>query len=98
MKTRSWWTKIRKVLLDCLDLPGEGSSSASDQIATLRSSIGTSARLNPAQHVVQVKDQKQAIGHSVDFEGFDPADFRGVRDQICTTYGPKLNCARQVDF
>ena len=34
----------------------------------------------------------------VDCEGFDPAEIRGVRDQICTTEGPKVNHVRQVDF
>jgi len=24
--------------------------------------------------------------------------FRGLRDHICTTYGPKVNCVRQVDL
>ena len=36
--------------------------------------------------------------HSVKLEDFDPAKIRGVRDQICTTKGPKVNCVRLVDF
>ena len=36
--------------------------------------------------------------NAVEYEGFDPAEFRGLRDQICTTRGPKVNCLRQVDF
>jgi len=30
--------------------------------------------------------------------GFVAADIRGLRDQICSTEGPKVNCVRQVDF
>ena len=26
------------------------------------------------------------------------SDVRGLRDQICTTFGTKVNCVRQVDF
>jgi len=36
--------------------------------------------------------------HSLEHAGFDPAEFHGVRDRICTTYGPKVDCLRQVDF
>ena len=32
------------------------------------------------------------------YAGCDPAEFRRVRDQICTTQGPELNCLRQVDI
>ena len=34
---------------------------------------------------------------SVDFEGFDHAEIRGVRDQICSAQGPKVDCVWQVD-
>ena len=27
-----------------------------------------------------------------------PLNFRALRDQICTTFGPKVNCASQIDF
>ena len=36
--------------------------------------------------------------HSVEFEGFVTSDIRGLRDQICTTFSPKVDCVRQVDF
>ena len=38
------------------------------------------------------------LGHAVKFQGFDTEECRGVRDQICTTQGPKLSCVSQVDF
>ena len=28
----------------------------------------------------------------------DPLNFRLLRDQLCTTFGSKVDCARQVDF
>ena len=36
--------------------------------------------------------------HSVEFEGFDPAEIRGAFDQISTTEDPAVDCVRQVDF
>ena len=36
--------------------------------------------------------------HSVEYEGFNASDIRGLRDQICSAFGPKVNCVRQVDF
>ena len=30
--------------------------------------------------------------HTVDFEGFVASDIRGLCDQICTTFGPEVNC------
>jgi len=36
--------------------------------------------------------------HTVDFEGFVASDIRGLRDQLCTALGPKVNCVQQVDF
>jgi len=36
--------------------------------------------------------------HTVEFAGFVPPEFWGIRDQICTTWGPKVNCVRRVDF
>ena len=36
--------------------------------------------------------------HSVESEGFNASDIRGLRDQICSAFGPKVNCVRQVDF
>ena len=36
--------------------------------------------------------------HSVDFEGFDASDIRGLRDQVCTTQGCNVDCVRQLDF
>ena len=36
--------------------------------------------------------------HSVEFEGFVGLDIRAIRDQICNTFGPKVNHVRQVDF
>jgi len=36
--------------------------------------------------------------HSVEFEEFVPSRFGGLRGQIGTTQGPKVNCVRQVDF
>ena len=34
--------------------------------------------------------------HTVEFEGFVRSDFRTLRDQICTTQRPKVNCVRLV--
>ena len=31
--------------------------------------------------------------HTVEFEGFDASFFRGFRDQICTTHGPRHKSA-----
>jgi len=42
--------------------------------------------------------QRGLTDHSAEFEGFVASDIRGLRDQICTTFGPKVNCVRQVDF
>ena len=36
--------------------------------------------------------------HSVEYAGFDQAEFRGVRGQIYTTEGPEVNCLKPVDF
>ena len=36
--------------------------------------------------------------HTVDFASFVASDIEGLRDQLCTAYGPKVNCARQVDL
>jgi len=36
--------------------------------------------------------------HSVEFEGFVAPDIRSVRDQMCTTFDPKVKCVRHVDF
>ena len=36
--------------------------------------------------------------HVVEFGGFDGSKFRAKRDQICTTYGPKVNSVSQLDF
>jgi len=41
---------------------------------------------------------KGSLHHSVEYSGFDPEVFRGVRDRICTTFGPTVNFVRQVDF
>jgi hypothetical protein len=35
--------------------------------------------------------------HSVELEGFNASRIRGLRDQICTTQGHKVDCVRQVD-
>ena len=32
--------------------------------------------------------------HTVGFEGFFASDIRGSRDQVCTPFGPKVNCVR----
>ena len=37
-------------------------------------------------------------GHTVDFAGVVGSKYRAVRDQICTTHGPQVDCVRQVDF
>ena len=36
--------------------------------------------------------------HSVEFEGFVDPKTGVLRDQVCTTFGPKVNCEMQVDF
>ena len=36
--------------------------------------------------------------HTVVFEGFVWLDFRTLRDQICTTQGAQVDCAREVHF
>ena len=36
--------------------------------------------------------------HSVEFEGFDFLQIWVLRDQICTTEGPNVNCLMHVDF
>ena len=36
--------------------------------------------------------------HTVDLDGFGASRFRASRDQIYTTCGPEINCARRVDF
>ena len=36
--------------------------------------------------------------HTMDFKGFVPSKFGELRDQICTTLGPKNNCVMQFDF
>jgi len=40
----------------------------------------------------------ECLLHSVEFEGFVPPEFWGIRDQICTTQGPEVNCVMQVDL
>ena len=35
---------------------------------------------------------------TVEFAGFAASDIRGLREQICTTYGAKVNYVRQVGF
>ena len=35
---------------------------------------------------------------TVNIEGFVASDIPGLRGQICTTFGPNVNCVRQVDF
>ena len=41
---------------------------------------------------------KGSLHHSEEYSLLDPTAFRGVRDQIRATFGPKVNCVRQVDF
>ena len=36
--------------------------------------------------------------HTVDCAGFVLLDSEVMRDQICATYGPEVNCVMQVDF
>ena len=36
--------------------------------------------------------------HMVDFDGFVRSEFQTQRDQSCTTWGPKVDYVRQVDF
>ena len=36
--------------------------------------------------------------HTVEFEGFVTWDVLWLRDQTGTTFGPKVNCVRQVDY
>jgi len=36
--------------------------------------------------------------HTVEFDSFVASRFRRLRDQICTTEGPKVNRMMQVDF
>ena len=36
--------------------------------------------------------------HWVDFKGFVPPRFWGIRDHIRTTEDPEVNCVMQVDF
>jgi len=35
--------------------------------------------------------------HLVEFESFVASDVRGLRDQVCTTQGPEVDCVRQFD-
>jgi len=35
---------------------------------------------------------------TVEIEGFVRSEFRTLRNQICGTQGPKVNCVRQVDL
>ena len=37
------------------------------------------------------------LHHTVDFKAFVPSKYRALRDQICTTYGFKVNSVMQVD-
>ena len=48
--------------------------------------------------LVPAMNSASRIYHTVDYEGFVPFNFGGLRDQICTSYGPKVDCVRQVDF
>ena len=36
--------------------------------------------------------------HTVKYEGLVPPKIGGVRNQICATQDPKVDCVRQVDF
>ena len=47
-------------------------------------------RFRPANETLEVQ--------TVDFAGFVAPNVGGLRDQICTTQGPKVDCVRQVDF
>ena len=51
-----------------------------------------------SNHALTDLCQKTGESHSVEFEGFVASKFGGLRDQICTTFGPKVNYVLQVDF
>ena len=63
---------------------------AQEGAASAMSTLGLSAKL--------VEAELGGRGHTVEYEAFSPSEFRGIRDQICTTQGPKVYCTRQVDF
>ena len=52
---------------------------------TRRRGACSGAKYERVVHPPRICGADVAQDHSVEFEGFDPAEIRGVRDQICTT-------------
>jgi len=60
-----------------------------------------SLKYEPASELLHISVKQPNSGiphHTVEHEGFVDPGSGVLRDQTCTTYGPKVNCMRQVDF
>ena len=45
---------------------------------------------------VRYRPETHGLHHSLEYAGFVPLNFRGLRDQICTTQRPEVNELRDA--
>jgi len=65
----------------------------------VQKSVSNSRRHEDTRRLMQLPNPAPCwYHHTVEYVAFVASKFRGLLDQICTTYGPEVNCVMQLDF